>query len=86
MFGTFPLKRRECHRYLGQMLHSGGLDRSAEATVQERSGRIKGATMDIKTINEEFKMKTMGGMMAAWELWERAMVPSLLSGAVTCLY
>ena len=26
MFGTFPVKRRECERYLGQMLHGGGLD------------------------------------------------------------
>ena len=82
-FGTFPVKRRECDRYLGQMLHGGGLDRSAEATVQERAGRIKGATMEIKTIIEEFQMQAMGGMMAAWELWERAMVPSLLSGAGT---
>ena len=30
MFGTFPVKRRECERYLGQMLHGGGLDMSAE--------------------------------------------------------
>ena len=39
MFGTFPLKQRECDRYLGQMLHGGGFDKSAEATVQERAGR-----------------------------------------------
>ena len=77
------MKQKECDRYLGQMLHGGGLDKSAEATVQERAGRIKGATMEIKTIIEEFQMQAMGGMMAAWELWERAMVPSLLSGAGT---
>ena len=28
-------------------------------------------------------MQAMGGMIAAWELWERALVPSLLSGAGT---
>ena len=28
-------------------------------------------------------MQAIGGMMAAYELWERAMVPSLLSGAGT---
>ena len=83
MFGTFPVRQKECDRYLGQMLHGGGLDRSAEATVGERAGRIKGATMEIKTIIEEFQMQVMGGMMAAWELWERALVPSLLSGAGT---
>ena len=34
-------------------------------------------------IIEEFRMQAVGGMMVAWELWERAMVPSLLSGAGT---
>ena len=81
MFGEFKLKQKESDRYLGQVLHGGGLDQSAEATVQERTGRIRGATMEIKSIIEEFQMQVMGGMMAAWELWERAIIPSLLSGA-----
>ena len=83
MLGDFPVKKKECDRYLGQMLHGGGLDRSAEATAQERVGRLKGATREIKGIIEEFQMQTLGGMMAAWELWERALIPSLLSGAGT---
>ena len=52
MPGTFPVKRGECDRYLGQMLHGGELDMSAEATAQERVGRIKGATMEFKNIDE----------------------------------
>ena len=28
--GNFPVKRKESDRYLGQVLHAGGLDRSAE--------------------------------------------------------
>ena len=28
-------------------------------------------------------MQAIGGLMAAWELWEKAMIPSLLSGAGT---
>ena len=83
MFGGFPMKQKECDRYLGQMLHSGGLDASAEATVKERAGRIKGAALEVRSIVEEFQMQAMGGMMAAWELWEKALVPSLLSGAGT---
>ena len=83
IFGNFPIKHKECERYLGQLLHGGGLDKCAEATAQERVGRIKGATMEIKGIIEEFQMQTLGGMMAAWELWERALIPSLLSGAGT---
>ena len=56
---------------------------SAMATVKERAGKIKGATMEIKSIFDAFEMQAMGGMRAAWELWERALIPSLLSGAGT---
>ena len=30
-------------------------------------------------------MQAMGGLVAAWELWERALIPSLLAGAGTWL-
>ena len=42
VFGTFPIKQRVSDKYLGQVLHSGGVESSATATVQERTGRIKG--------------------------------------------
>ena len=45
MFGDFVVKERVSDKYLGQVLHSGGLEDSALATVKERSGKIKGATM-----------------------------------------
>ena len=61
----------------------GGLERSVEATAHGRAGLIRGATMGMKSIVEEFQMQAMGGMMAAWELWERSLVPKLLSGAGT---
>ena len=53
------------------------------ATVRDRAGRIKGATMEIRSIVEEYPMQAIGGLMAARELWERALIPSLLSGAGT---
>ena len=40
---------------------------------------------EVKSIIEDFRMQAIGGMMAAWHLWERAMVPSLLSGAKIAL-
>ena len=83
MFGNFEVKEKESDKYLGQVLHGGGLSESALATVKERAGRIKGATIEIKSIIEEFQMQTLGGMMAAWELWEKALIPSLLSGSGT---
>ena len=83
MFGSFTMEEKESENYLGQIIHSGGLARSSLATVQERMGRIKGVTLEIKLIIEEFAMQTMRSLMATWVLWERALVPSLLSGART---
>ena len=53
------------------------------ATAQERAGQIRGATMEISSIMEEFQMQAMGGLMSAWEPWEKALIPSLLSSCVT---
>ena len=47
--------------------------------------KIKGAAIEIKAIIEEFQMQALAGAMAAWELWEHALLPSLLSGAGTWL-
>ena len=41
--------------------------------------------MEVKSIIEDYEMKAIGGLAAAWELWERALLPSLLSGAGTWL-
>ena len=81
--GGFLVKRKEYDRYLGQILHTDGNRASAEATIKERGGKIKGAMFEVKSVVEDFQMQAIGGMMSAWELWEKAMVPSLLSGAGT---
>ena len=54
MFGDFEVKVRISDKYLGQILHGGGLEESALATAKERAGRIKGAAIEIKGIIEEF--------------------------------
>ena len=79
--GDFPVKRKENDRYLGQILHTDGVRASCAATISDREGKIKGAIFEVQSIVEDFKMQAIGGMMAAWVLWERALVPSLLSGA-----
>ena len=81
--GDFPVKRKQFDRYLGQILHTDGVRACVQATIGEREGKLKGAIFEVKSIIEDFQMQAVGGMMAAWELWERAMVPSLLAGAGT---
>ena len=57
------------------------MEKSSLATVQEKIGRIKGATLEIKSIMEEFTMQALGSLMSTWILWEKALVLSLISGA-----
>ena len=80
----FNLKEKERDKYLGQVIKSN-MATSALATVQERSGKIKGAAIEIKGIIEEFQMQALAGGMAAVELWKHALLPSLLAGAGTWL-
>ena len=83
MFGNFPAKRKVSDKYLGQILHEDGLEASVRATIEERTGKVKGAIFLTKTIIETYQMQGIGAMAAAKTLWEGAIVPSLLHGAGT---
>ena len=76
------LKCKSEEKYLGQPIKSA-LSTSALATAQDRAGKVKGAKLEIKQIIEDYQMQAIGGLAAAWELWERALIPSLLAGAGT---
>ena len=80
-FGQFMMSRKQKDKYLGQILHEDGLAASVAATVSDRVGKIKGAIFEVRSVIEEFTMQSMAGMMAAKTLLERALLPSLLSGA-----
>ena len=67
------------------MLHEDGLTASVAATVEDRTGRFKGATFEVRSIVEDFSMQTLGGMEVAKILLERALLSSLLYGASTWL-
>ena len=77
----FTMTRRKEDKYLGQYLHEDGTAASVASTVASRSGRFKGASFEIRAVIEEFSMAAMAGMMAAKVLLERALLPSLFSGA-----
>ena len=81
--GGFQVGKKEQDKYLGQVLHQGGLAMSVKATIQDRLGKIKGAIYKTKQVIETVQMQAIGGMMAAKQLWEGAIVSSLLSGAGT---
>ena len=84
LLSNFPLKIKDEDKYLGQTIGSN-LATSAVNTLKERYGKIKGAAMEVKQIIEDFQMQALGGLAAARDLWERALVHSLLACSGTWL-
>ena len=78
-FGSMVTKMKTQDKYLGDIIHSDGLGASVEATVKDRIGKVKGAMYEAAAIMEDFRMQALGGMQGAWDMWELAIVPSLLN-------
>ena len=79
MFGNFVVNFVESEVYLGDVLSSQGLEKSVELTINKRLPKVKGAIFETKAIMEDFQMQAIGGMAGAWDVWERAILPSLLA-------
>ena len=78
-FGSFTVMFKESEVYLGDVLSSQGMDRSVQLTIERRLAKVKGAIYETKSIIEDFQMQAIGGMAGAWDIWERAILPSLLA-------
>ena len=80
MFGSLKCQPSDSEVYLGEVIHSQGLEAGLEATIDSRLGKVRGAMFKAKAIIEDFKLQAIAGMEGAWILWERAILPTLLSG------
>ena len=60
-----------------------GLAASVGATINDRVGRTAAATHEIKAIPDDYRMQAVGGMMGAWDLWNLAVVSSLINNCST---
>ena len=83
MFGEITTKSKVMDKYLGDMIHKDGLSASVQATIEESLGRITAATHEMKTVLDDFRLQAIGGMMGAWDLWNLAVVPSLMNNCST---
>ena len=79
MFGDFIMKEKESDVYLGDVIHSGGLAASVEATISRRVAKVKGMVYEAAAILTDFRMQAVGGMAGAWDMWEMQMIPKLLA-------
>ena len=61
-FGSVVTKMKTQDKYLGDIIHSDGLAASVEATVKDRSGKLKGAIYEVAAIMEDFRVQALGGL------------------------
>ena len=81
--GSFEVKEKSQDKYLGDILHQGGCAASVLATVMDREGKVKAAMFEAAAIVDDFRSQCVGGFMVAIDLWELAILPSLLNNAGT---
>ena len=58
-----------------------GIGKSVEATVRLRKGRVIAAIFEVRGIIKDYRMQCIGGMMAAVDLFELAIIPALLNNS-----
>ena len=81
------IEAKEKDVYLGDILHEGGLSKSALATVvTHRYGRIFSSMIEVSSILDDYRIDTIGGMKAGLEIYELALLPSLLNNADTWIF
>jgi hypothetical protein len=81
IYDNFAVTRKTQEKWLGDILSDGGLEKSAEATITNRYGRIIGAIFELKAAIEDLRMQMIGGIKCGLDIWEMALIPSLLNNA-----
>ena len=79
MCGNIKTKEKEADKWLGFWLHSGGLSESVAKTVHERIKKVKGALYEAVAVVEDYRAVRISGFQTAMDLWEPAILPSLLN-------
>ena len=83
MCGPFATSRKIKDKWLGDLFHENGLSASVNATILERTPRVKAVMFEIKGMIEDFCSQCIGGTMGALDLWELSVLPMLLNNAGT---
>ena len=82
MCGRFMTKEKVEDKWLGNMFHQDGLAASVMATITSREAKVKGACYEAAAIVEDWKAQ-VGGFMSALDLFEIAILQTLLYNAET---
>ena len=79
--GNEIIEAKEKDVYLGDCIHEEGLEKSVEATIVSRYGRIFSSIIEVTAILNDYRIDTIGGINAGVEIFELAILPSLLNNA-----
>ena len=77
------MKEKVSEKYVGDYIHSEGTGASVQCTVKNRSGRISLNIIESRAIIDDCRVNAVGGLLAGLDLWEVAILPSLLNNCQT---
>ena len=80
MGGTL-LENTSVEKYLGDLIHEGGCEKSITATIEERIKTNKKKVDDIVQLADSTVMNMTGNSLPAFKLFEATVIPSLLHNA-----
>ena len=83
IYDRFEMKSKSEEKWLGDMLCDRGLDKSVEATINNRYGKIFSAIFEMKAVIEDLRMQMIGGLKCGLDIWELALIPSLINNCST---
>ena len=70
-------------KYLGDYLHTGGLAKSVEVTVNKRYGVCLNEVLELKSVLDDFRMQSLGGIKVGIEIFNLAILPKLIYNSET---
>ena len=76
-----PMKEATQEKYLGDQIHMLCNAESVLATVKSRAGQVSAAIFEIRSVIEDCRADTIGGVMAGINIWEISVVPYLLNNS-----
>ena len=82
MCGNIVTKEKDKDKYPGDVL-AGSLRMSVLATIQDREPKVKAAMIETKHLVEDFRAQAIGGLVTGLDMWEAAILPTLLYNCST---
>ena len=76
-----PMPQENSAKYLGDILSAAGLRDSVAATIEKRKPCVSRAIYETRAIVDDCRSGIVGGLDAAFQIWELAVLPMLLFNA-----